>query len=352
MNQFLKEIHEQPQAVRDTAQWLASQQGRSALDEVYQLWKGGRKDILLTGMGSSYFVGISAATMLNARGIKASAVNTAELLHYQMASIGNETLLVCISQSGESYEVVALLEKLSREIPVVAISNEPGSTLARRAQECGVLLECHSGEELMTSTKTFINCHQVLCALVARLCGADAVMQSVWEKVASDIQSIIDSREQWLTECRRVMDIPDFVQLIGRGPVMDSVCQSALMFMEASHTPASYLTGGDFRHGPMETVGTSFVAVVMTHSDSATYAQASRLVDDILSFGGRVILVSDREHVNAHENLCCITVPSASSSYYPMLSVIPLQFIVDDLAARKGFTAGDFSHGQKVTAIE
>lgn len=352
MNQFLKEIYEQPQAVRDASLWLLSPRGERALDAVYDLWKSGRKNILFTGMGSSYFVGMSAATICNAQGLKAVAINAAELLHYQMQYMDKTTLLVCISQSGESFEVVSLLERLNPQFPVVAICNNVSSSLARRAVENGVLLKCCSGEETMTSTKTFINCHQLLCALTGRLCGVDHVPASVWESVAQAVQTVLDSKDSWMESCRRVMGIPSFVQLIGRGPMMDAVCQSALMFMEASHTPASYLTGGDFRHGPLETVDENFVAVVLTHSASFTYAQSTRLVDDILSFGGRVVLVSDTEHHEKNDRLCNIIVPLVEGPLCPMVHVIPLQLIVDDLARRKGFTAGDFAHGNKVTAIE
>lgn len=352
MNQFLKEIYEQPQAVRDASRWLLSKEGMDALDAVYDLWKGGRKSILFTGMGSSYFVGISAATMCNAQGLKAMALNSAELLHYQMQAIGNDTLLVCISQSGESYEVVSLLEHLKFQTPVVAICNNADSTLARRAAQNGVLLKCCSGEETMTSTKTFINCHQLLCALTGRLCGADHIPAAIWDNVADAIQTVLDNRDCWMDNCRRILGIPPFVQLVGRGPMMDAVCQSALMFMEASHTPASYLSGGDFRHGPLEAVNGDFVAIIMTHTGSTTYQQSSRLVDDILSFGGRVILVSDREHYVQNDNLCNIVVPLVEGPLCPMVHVIPLQLVVEDLAQRKGFTAGDFAHGNKVTAIE
>ena len=132
MNPFLQEIFEQPKAVKDTASYHYSQSGRNVFRSISDLWDTGvYRRMVFTGMGSSYFISESAACLLNSYGIDACAINSGELLHYRKAMLGSDALLVCISQSGESYEVVKLLESIGTDIKVVAVTNEPESTLAR-----------------------------------------------------------------------------------------------------------------------------------------------------------------------------------------------------------------------------
>ena len=125
MVQFFQEIQEQPQALLQTANFYKSVEGKSVLSQISELWCSGKyRNILLTGMGSSYFIANATASLLNSYKIPAYALNAGELLHYQISLISPESLIICISQSGESYEVIKLIEKLSSNITVLSICNE------------------------------------------------------------------------------------------------------------------------------------------------------------------------------------------------------------------------------------
>ena len=105
-------------------------------------------------MGSSCFVSQAAAIMMTAYNIPAFAINAGELLHFQSSVLTERTLLVAISQSGESYEVIELLKQLGERhhsrLTVVGVTNESGSSLAAMAT---LSLLCKAGREEMTSTK-------------------------------------------------------------------------------------------------------------------------------------------------------------------------------------------------------
>ena len=119
MVQFFQEIQEQPQALLQTANFYKSVEGKSVLSQISELWCSGKyRNILLTGMGSSYFIANATASLLNSYKIPAYALNAGELLHYQISLISPESLIICISQSGESYEVIKLIEKLSSNIKI------------------------------------------------------------------------------------------------------------------------------------------------------------------------------------------------------------------------------------------
>ena len=168
MNQFLKEIKEQPQALILTANYHETNEGKNTLQQIADLWNSGRyRSILLTGMGSSFFIATATASLLNIRGIQAYSVNAGELLHYQHPTIDEQTLLVCISQSGESYEVIRLIQSLPKNITILSICNEAESTLVKLSRHS---LLCQAGKEEKTSTKTFITCYQVAYLFALALC--------------------------------------------------------------------------------------------------------------------------------------------------------------------------------------
>jgi len=155
MNKFLEEILEQTTALNKTLKFYEGATGKDLMQKAINLHKNRAvTDILLTGMGSSFFSSYLASCLFNANGIRASAINASELLHYHFSLVQKNTMLVCVSQSGESYEVVEILNNLPEDIPCLAVTNEPESTLARMGSE---ILLSKAGREEMTSTKSYIS---------------------------------------------------------------------------------------------------------------------------------------------------------------------------------------------------
>ena len=338
MNAFLQEIYGQPAALRDTAAFL---KGSGALEQAAALWHSGRyKRLLLTGMGSSDFVACAGALLLAQAGLPATFLNAGEWLHYGPER-AEDALTVCISQSGESYEVVQLLPRLGT---VIALCNTPDSTLARRA-DC--LLLTRAGREEMTSTKTFITAWQAMLMLTEALGGQ--ANQDDWSALADTLQAALALD---VAPAVRLLGDPAFVQTVGRGPVMAAASQSALMWMEAAHIPASALSGGNFRHGPLEMAHGGMPVLIFTHSASRTYAQSLRLAQDVLRCGGKVLFLSDGPAPLPEERVVQLCVPCPREALAPITTVVPVQLLVHAWAVAHGMTPGDFSHGAKVTVSE
>ena len=352
MTQFLEEILQQPQALTDTATYYYTADGADAITALTRRLRTARR-IVATGMGSSYFLAQALASMLAERGIAVVALNAGELLHYNIGVIDSDTLLIAISQSGESYETVKVLQQLRLRgvTPLVAsITNCPDSTLAHASD---IVLPTVAGNEDKTSTKTFITAYQVMCMIASALDGID-IPDTVWEETAKSVAEILATRNQLLPAMLDTLGNATYIQYIARGPLMASASQSALMTMEASHTAASALYGGEFRHGPLEMVGDGFTAVVLAHSASSTFSQIAKLVNDILDFGGRVLLVSDSADAMAQrERLTVVTAPCATPELFAIPAIIPVQLAIEAWAREaKGITPGEFTHGNKVTAVE
>ncbi|HEX2984732.1 MAG TPA: SIS domain-containing protein, partial [Ignavibacteriales bacterium] len=122
MNKFVKEILSQPESLETTLNYYASLKGEEKLRSFTELYKKSDfRQIIFTGMGSSYFISYAASCLFNDLGIHACAMNASELLYYNYSLITEKTLLVCISQSGESIEVVKLLKDLPPNVTAIGI---------------------------------------------------------------------------------------------------------------------------------------------------------------------------------------------------------------------------------------
>jgi len=350
MSEFLKEIREQPVALRDTLHYYLQGDGAEKLKSVVDLWNIGKYDkIIFTGMGSSYFISYAATCLFNKHGITSFAINAGELLHYQFSLLNSKSLLVCISQSGESFEIVNLIQKLSKDVTIISVCNEEKSFLAEYTE---ISLLSKAGKEEMTSTKTFVSSYLVIYFLSLALVGKfdDKIVHKI-EKMIYVVDYLINHCDQWLPDSMTLLAHAPFIQLIGRGSVYATAKQSALMFMEATGTPSSGILGGEFRHGPMEMVKEGFKAIVFAPS-GGTYTQSISMAKDISKYGGKVIFITNKAPIFNDRNIFNIIIPFLESDLFAIPAVVPLQLIVNQWAIENNTIPGVFTRGAKVTVIE
>src|SRR5664280_1071411 len=350
LNKFLKEIFEQPQVLENTLNYYLQGEGQTELDKVSAIWKKGKfNEVIFTGMGSSFFAPQTANCILSKFGIVSSTINASELLHYHLPLLRDRALLICISQSGESYEVVKTLEKIPAGMTCIGITNEENSTLARKSS---ITLLSMAGREEMTSSKTYVSTLLVLSIFTRILTkkwkpGSMPKLNGAIEAV----RTLINNREEWLSPAMDVLGHPPFVQIIGRGPSYSSVLQGALMIMEAARHPAAGIYGGEFRHGPMEMSKKGFRAIILAPLGT-TYGQGIKLAEDITRFGGKVVLITNSLTGFNNPDIYVIVVPCQDEYLFPIPAIIPLQFIVNRWAVDEGHEPGNFTMGAKVTTTE
>ncbi|MCA9734250.1 MAG: SIS domain-containing protein [Deferribacteres bacterium] len=350
MNPFLTEIFEQPEALRDTLEFYTSTTGIQLLDDAYKLNQTYNKTrLLFTGMGSSYFAAYNSVCLLSNLGISSCLVNASELLHYNRSLLNNDVLPVFVSQSGESYEIAELLKCIPRNRACIGVTNETASALGKRAR---VTLLTKAGREEMTSTKTFVSTILVMLIFAWRMAGKweeDKMQRAL--QVIYMFEALLDSAGQLLDSIMSFLGDFDFIELIGRGPAFPAAQQSALMFKEATRTAAEGILGGEFRHGPMEMVAEGFVSVIFA-AKGKTFGQSLTMAMDIAKFGGKVLIITDSADAIQYSNLYVLRIPNADENYFSILSILPLQLIVNQHALNKGVEPGQFINGAKVTMIE
>ncbi len=342
----MAEIAGQPAAIRRAAAAAVDQADAIAAlgDELRS-----RTRVILTGMGSSYDACYPAATRLAAAGVLATMVDAAELLHFRLDPLGPESLLVCVSQSGESAETVRVVRSLrdrSERPFIAAVTNGPGSTLARLADRN---LDTRGGEEHGPSTMTFAATLVMMAALARSLAGrepapaADAEAAAVAaERLLEDPARAARALEEWLGD-RPVL------ALLGRGESRAAAEMGALTLKEAARFPAESLQAAQFRHGPLELAGPGLAAIVFA-AEGRTRALDTGLADELASAGAAVLVISpDGAAPEGAAGIATGELPEGISS---AVSIVPVQLLSWALARSRGLAPGTYTIASKVTTHE
>jgi glucosamine--fructose-6-phosphate aminotransferase (isomerizing) len=350
MNKFLKEIYQQPKALKNTLNYYVNGEGKMKLAKVKSVIEKTRFDqIIFTGMGSSYFTSYASSVFLNRFQIHSFAMNASELLHYNFSVLEKKTLLICTSQSGESFEIKELKKVLPPTVHCIGITNEQESSLAKNAD---FTLLTKSGKEEMTSTKTYVSTLLVSYILGMYLSGnfGDEQVNAV-RKLIDNTEAMLSGYDEYVNEMLDFFGETNTLQVIARGSDFSTACQSALMFKEAVKVAAAGILGGEFRHGPMEMVQPGFKAILFA-SKGKTFSQSINMAREIAHFGGRVLLLTNDETQLINENILKVYINEQDQFLFTILSIIPVQLFIDSYAKARGFEAGSFSRGTKVTVIE
>ncbi len=350
MNKFLEEIFEQPGSIEKVLAHYTGSGGKPLLERIKSaISERAIEKIIFTGMGSSYFISHAASTLFNESKIYSYVLNASELLHYNLSLLGRKTMLICISQSGESFEILEILEKLPSTVYCVGITNEEDSTLSRKADAA---LLCKCGKEEMTSTKTYVTSSLVSFILGWYLAGSwnESKIHRI-ERLILNFRTTLTGFDQWLSAFLDFFGDVQTIQIIARGPVFSTASQSALMFKEALRIPAAGYLGGEFRHGPMEMVSEGFKAILFA-GKGKTWGQSIKMAEDISRFGGKVWLITNKQPELSDKNIVTFYVNEPDEYLFSVQSIIPVQLFIDSYAKSKGFQAGSFSRGAKVTMTE
>jgi glutamine---fructose-6-phosphate transaminase (isomerizing) len=337
---FLGEIAGQPDAIRRAAAGIADQH------DAMEALRAAARDaasVLFTGMGSSYDACYSPVTQLASQGVRASMVDSAELLHFRLASVGADTLLIAVSQSGESAELVRLAGALASRPAtarptLVSITNGTDNTLARAAS---IALDTRAGEEHGPSTMTFAAALVALCAVAGD--GDGAV------EAADAFDRLLDAPEEDAADIAAWFGDRSVLALLGRGCARAAAEMGALTLKEAAQLPAESLQTAQFRHGPLELAGPHLAAMVFATEPRTRHLDMG-LAEELVAAGSPVLVVS--QDGDAPDGARSLGVGPLGAGIAPAVAILPAQLLAWRLAAERGRTPGEFSIAAKVTTRE
>jgi glucosamine--fructose-6-phosphate aminotransferase (isomerizing) len=337
---YLGDILDQPRAVSATLEKLEVPAGLADLRQALKTRTF--KRIVLTGMGASLYALYPLYLRLMGRGFPAVLVETAELVHSLQPLIAEGSVIVAVSQSGESAETVRLLE-MNAGAPIVGITNTPESSLALRSS---IPVLTNAGAEFSVSCKTYVTAHMALHLIGTFLCGEDV------EAARDEMKLIAPAMSEYLTGWREhVLTMADELRgvqqifVLGRGTSLGSAAVGALYLKESVRFRSEGMSSAAFRHGPFETLTPETFALIFGGAKS-TRPLELRLLQDIRSSGGRCQLVVEGEAPQAW------SFPKILEGFRPIVEILPVQMMTLALAAQRGMEAGRFTRISKVTSAE
>ncbi len=339
--EYLRDILDQPRALDET---LAGLDVSKTLHQLaVRLQKGKFKTVVLTGMGSSFHALHPLHIELINYGLTAMMVETSELLYYRSRLFDPKTLIVAVSQSGQSAEVVRLLEINRGKSSVIAITNTPHSPLAERA-DATILTQ--AGKEFSVSCKTYVTALMALQWLGDVVCERD--LRRTRQELKAACPAVRDYLANWKTHVQDQAQMLRGIRhlfLVGRGSSLAAVGTGALIVKESDHFHAEGMSSAAFRHGPFEMLSDETFVFVFS-GEHKTRNLNQRLFEDVRQQQGRAELVGE----GAASPSCAL--PTAPRSIHPILEILPVQMVTLALAAQVGREPGRFELASKVTTKE
>ncbi len=334
---YVHDILEQPAALART---IAGFRDDAA---VRQLATASYKRIILTGMGGSLHALYPLHLKLTNHGLPSLVLETAELLYYFDSVLDQETLLVVVSQSGRSAEIVRLLDVAAGRAPVIAVTNTVDAPLAVRAQ---AVIFTDAGVEATVSCKTWVSTLPALEWLGAIFTGADlSATRAVLEQSAPAVAEYLGGWREHVAEFGSQLEGLRQFFVTGRGTSLAPALTGGLILKESTRSAAEGMSSAAFRHGPWETLG-GHIFVMILEGDARARTLNRAMAVDIEAAGGHSALVSPEAASPA------LRIPQVPDAIRPILEMLPIQMLTLAIAARLGREAGRFELATKVTATE
>ncbi|HEY6217897.1 MAG TPA: glutamine--fructose-6-phosphate transaminase (isomerizing) [Pyrinomonadaceae bacterium] len=350
---MLKEIYEQPRSVRDTVQGRISlDTGRVFLDEMNNITEADFKrfsSIKIAACGTSWHAGLAGKYMIEQLARIPVDVDYASEFRYRSPVMDEDTLLLVISQSGETADTIAALRE-AKELgsKVLAICNVQGSMIMREAD--GTIMT-HAGPEIgVASTKAFTS-QMIALYLLGLYLGQirGALSEDDARFHAQELAELPVKLEHLLNDSDGVEELSkeffrstDFLYL-GRGINFPVALEGALKLKEISYIHAEGYPAGEMKHGPNALIDERLPVLFINTREEGNRASELRYekthsnIVEVKAREGIVISVlTEGDSVSSVVSDHVIEIPAASDLLSPILSIIPLQLLAYHIAVRRG----------------
>ena len=345
---MLKEIAEQPKAVADTLLGRIDVAGRLALDEVRIPDSVLREidKIVIVACGTAFHAGMIAKYAIEHWTRIPCETELASEFRYRDPILDPRTLVVAISQSGETMDtLMALRHAREQGAKVLAICNTNGSTIPR---ESDAVLYTHAGPEVaVASTKAFLT-QLVACYLVALYLGQvrgtkwgdeiDIVIREL-SKISTQVDEVLGTMEP-VRELARSLSGKNTVLFLGRHVGYPVALEGALKLKELAYMHAEGFAAGELKHGPIALIEDDMPVVVVVPSPRGRSVLHDKIVSNIQEIrarGARTIVIAEEgdETVAPYADHL-IRIPATPTLLQPLVATVPLQVFACELATARG----------------
>jgi glutamine---fructose-6-phosphate transaminase (isomerizing) len=341
---MLKEIHEQPEALRQSIAGRVTRNDRVWLEEL-EGFEDTLRDVRrveLIACGTAYYAAlIGAAALQDWTGIPARATVGSEF-RYSPPPLDRATLVIAVTQSGETADTIAPT-RLAREAgcPVIAVTNTVGSAITRDADR---VLFLRAGPEMaVAASKTFVTQVTTLVILAAAIARARGSLDDAAEhEVGAALRALPDAAARTLALAsgsaelaRRYVNSRGFMY-VGRGYTYPAALEGALKLKEVSYVHAEGYAAGELKHGPISLLDAECPLVAVA-TRSSTYDKLISNVMEGRARDARVIAVATEGDVQIErfaDDVCWV--PDTHEALSPVLAIIPLQLFAYHVAVARG----------------
>ncbi len=342
---MLKEIYEQPRAITDTFRGrVAPETGNVVLNEVALDPDTVRsiQRVVLVACGTAYHAAMLGRVMIERLAGLPAEMDLGSEFRYRDALVGPETLVIAVSQSGETADTIGAVKAARlKGCPILAVTNVVGSAIAREAT--GVLY-MHAGPEIgVASTKAFstmIVAMYLIGLWLGRQRGtllAEESKKRIHEllEIPRLVERTLELDEQVATLARHLSGARDFLYL-GRGVQYPIALEGALKLKEISYIHAEGYAGGEMKHGPIALIADELPVVALVPRDGS-FERMLGNIEEVRAREGQVIAIADAgDRVAAGKAHHVLEVPVTSDLLRPLLTVVPLQLLAYHIAVRRG----------------
>ena len=338
---MLKEIYEQPTAIRETIGAKLGEGSKCEFDELKftKEYLKSLNKIYLVACGTAMHAGLAAKNMLERICKIPTEVDIASEFRYRVPIVDEKTLCIFISQSGETADTIAAL-KLSKEkgAKTLAISNVIGSSITREADYS---IYTHAGPEIaVASTKAYTS--QVVLLAILAIYFAETLEltdKNILElknnilELPSKIEETLKCAEQIKEFGHRIYQEKD-VFFLGRGIDETVAKESALKLKEISYIHADSYPAGELKHGPIALIEND-ITVISIMTDKNLVEKTVSNIQEVITRGAKTLVVTN-QNIDDKMFDTVIHIPETNTFISPILSVIPLQLLAYYISKEKG----------------
>ena len=342
---MLKEIFDQPKAIADTLIGRLSDNGQVQLDELHMSDEEikGIKRISVIACGTAYHAGMVAKYAIEKWAKIPVDVEIASEYRYRDPIVDKDSLVVAISQSGETMDLLmAVRHAKAAGARVLAVCNTNSSTIPR---ESDAVLYTHAGPEIaVASTKAFLTQIVAVYLIGLKLAqvrgqltdSAIAALYNEMLELPGQVEQILETIEP-LRELTRKFVKNNTVLFLGRGIEYPVALEGALKLKELAYIHAEGFAGGELKHGPIALIeeGTAVIAILPPSDEHQLDEKMLSNIQEVKARGARVVVIApEGAEVIGAEHI--IRIPVASPLFQPVLATVPLQVFAYEIAVARG----------------
>ena len=309
----LKEISEQPNTILE-----AGKKSKETIEQVADFIRHA-KSLYITGSGTSYNAALVAKYLMSKyANIKSETILSSELPTLPN-SIDPNSILIAISQSGESADVLEAVNIAKKSnAKILSIVNMMTSSLVR---ESSLVMGMNCGPEKgVAATKSFTSQLAIIYQITDKLCNGCIGID--FKKVSDCISKILSDHSKIQSIAKKLKDVSD-IYILGRGIHYPIAFEAALKLKELTYIHAEGIPGGELKHGPLALMDSNVYVVIINPNDS-TYNDTITSANEIKARGAKIIGISDK---NSDVYDHWIEIPSINEALFPIIEIIPVQLL-------------------------